>query len=65
MHIKTVKVTNAKNVLVQLPGFVVTKWQLNENDGVAVYISEDEESIILRPRKSYARIGGFINRSST
>ena len=31
-HIKTVKVTNPKNVLVQLPRYIVDKWGLKQGD---------------------------------
>lgn len=56
MHIKTVNVTNAKNVLVQIPGFVVQKWGLQEGDGVDVCISENEKSIIITPRFETTKI---------
>lgn len=49
MLIKVARVTNPKNVLVQIPGFVVNKWDLKEGDGVEVIVNE--ESILLVPRK--------------
>lgn len=52
LHIKTIKVTNPKNVLAQIPGFVAKKWCLKVGDNLDVYISEDEGSIIIKPRRS-------------
>ena len=56
MHIKTVKVKNKKNVLIQIPGFVIDNWGLNDNDSVEVHISDDEQTIILKPRKGYTNV---------
>lgn len=56
MHIKTVKVTNQRNVLVQLPGFIVNKWALVKGDSVEVHISDDEQTIVIRPRKGYVNV---------
>jgi hypothetical protein len=56
MHIKTVKITNPNNVLVQVPGFVIENWNLKFDDGLEVHISEDEKSIIIKPRKGYINV---------
>ena len=45
-HIKTVKVTNPKNVLVQLPRYIVDKWGLKQGDGLEVLTDEKEETIV-------------------
>lgn len=56
MHVKTTKVTNPKNVLVQIPGFIIEKWALDTNDGVEVHISDDEQTVQIKPRKRYVQI---------
>jgi bifunctional DNA-binding transcriptional regulator/antitoxin component of YhaV-PrlF toxin-antitoxin module len=55
MHIKTVRVTNPKNAIVQVPGFIAKKWGLSDKDRLEVYISDDEQAIIIRPSKIQAR----------
>lgn len=42
MHVKTVRVTNPNNVLVQIPGFVVANWQLQTGDNLEVTYVNDE-----------------------
>lgn len=51
MLIKKVRVTNPKNVLVQVPGFIVNKWNLSENDRLEVHVSEDGKELIVRPKE--------------
>lgn len=49
-YIKTVNVTNTKNVLVQIPGWVAKRWGLNVGDTLEVnYDAEEEEIRIRRP----------------
>ena len=55
-HIKTVKVTNPKNVLVQLPRHIVDKWGLKQGDSMEVLTDEGEESVTIRPRGRYVNI---------
>lgn len=45
MHIKTVKVTNPKNVLVQIPGFVVAQWGIQLGDTLEVSYAEGQVTI--------------------
>jgi hypothetical protein len=56
MHIKTIKIRNPKAVLVQIPGFITEKWNLQPDDGVEVHISDDEQTITLKPRKGFIRV---------
>lgn len=53
MHVKTVKVTNSKNVLVQIPGFIIEKWGIGKGDAIEVIQNVLTGELILRPRKSY------------
>lgn len=58
MHLKNVNVKNPKNVLVQIPSFITSmKWGLKENDELEVFISDDERSVIIRPKK--LQVGGY------
>ena len=44
---KTVKITNRRNVLVQIPGFVIAAWP--DADELEVYYDEENESVIIKP----------------
>jgi hypothetical protein len=55
-HIKTVKVTNPKNVVVQLPGHLIERWGVQQGDGMEVYTNETEEGVYIKPKKRYVRI---------
>jgi len=55
-HIKTVKVTNPKNVLVQLPRYIVDKWGLKQGDGLGVFTDEKEETITIKPCGRYVNV---------
>ena len=50
---KTVKITNRRNVLVQIPGFVIAAWP--SADELEVYYDEDKQTITIKPN--------FQNRS--
>lgn len=45
MHIKTVKVTNPSNVLVQIPGFVVAQWGVQLGDVLEVLYDDGQVRI--------------------
>jgi hypothetical protein len=45
---KTVKITNRRNVLVQIPGFVIAAWpSANE---LEVYYDEDKQTVTIKPK---------------
>lgn len=44
---KTVKITNRRNVLVQIPGFVIAQWPGAEE--LEVYYDEEAKSVIIKP----------------
>lgn len=56
MRLKTVKVNNPKNVIVQIPIAVINKWGLNATDSLEVSIDECEKTVQIRPRKGYTQI---------
>ena len=56
MIIKTVKITNPKNVLVQIPLFIVEKWCLNTNDSVEVITDDDGQTVKLKPKKGLKKV---------
>lgn len=61
-HIKTVKVTNPKNAVVQVPGFIsFVKWGLRKGDELEVF-ENDDQSVTIRPKKTRAR--GTANEAS-
>jgi len=55
-YVKTVNVTNTKNVLVQVPGWVVKRWGLDVGNTLEVnYDAEKEEIRIRRPAVEHLR----------
>lgn len=57
MRIKNVRVSNPRNVVVQIPGFISHKWGLTNTDILEVHISDDEQSVIIRPKNIQAGSG--------
>lgn len=50
MYLKTVKVTNTKNVLVQVPAWIAKMWELNVGDKLeVVYDATDNKVCISLP----------------
>lgn len=49
MLIKTVRVTNPGNVLVQIPGYVVATWGLTTDSRLEVDFDENNEQVIIKP----------------
>lgn len=49
MLIKTVKITNPRNVLVQIPSFVIAQWHLNADSRLEVSYNEDTGQITVQP----------------
>ena len=47
-YVKTVNVTNTKNVLVQIPGWVVKSWGLDVGNTLEVCYDANEEEIRIR-----------------
>ena len=49
MHVKTVRVTNPRNVLVQVPSFVIANWGLTLDSHLEVHYDESNEQVTIRP----------------
>lgn len=49
MLIKTVKITNPRNVLVQIPSLIVATWNLTLQDKLEVRYDEERGEITIRP----------------
>ena len=47
-YVKTANVTNVKNVLVQIPGWVAKRWGLRQGDKLEVCYDTDEEEIRIK-----------------
>lgn len=48
IYVKSANVTNTKNVLVQIPAWVVKRWGLNVGDALEVCYDADEDEIHIR-----------------
>ena len=49
MHVKTVNVTNPRNVLVQVPSFVIANWGVALGSHLEVHYDEIKRAIIIKP----------------
>lgn len=49
MHVKTVNVTNPRNVLVQIPSFVIANWGIALGSNLEVHYNEEKQSITIKP----------------
>lgn len=49
MLVKTVRVTNPRNAILQIPSFIVAAWQLKLDDRLEVHYNEDTGEITIRP----------------
>lgn len=48
-YLKTVNVTNNKNVLVQVPAFIARQWGLDIGDKLEVHYDSEEQYIKVKP----------------
>lgn len=56
LRIKTVKIKNSKNVLVQMPKFILSNWEVKEGDGLEVLLDEETREIVIRPTEGYTKV---------
>lgn len=61
-YVKTANVTNTKNVLVQIPAWVVKRWGLQQGDKLEVCYNATEDEICIR-RPIYTDVQGGIGTS--
>lgn len=59
MRVKTVRVTNPRNVLVQIPSYIVGEWALQLNDTLEVHY--DGTNVTIKPSLSGR---GYLARES-
>lgn len=59
-YVKTANVTNTKNVLVQIPAWVVKHWGLQQGDKLEVCYNATDEEICIR-RSIYTDVQGGSN----
>ena len=50
-YVKTVNVTNNKNILVQVPAFIARQWELTVGDKLEVLYDSEEQTIKVKPAK--------------
>jgi bifunctional DNA-binding transcriptional regulator/antitoxin component of YhaV-PrlF toxin-antitoxin module len=50
--IKTSNITNARNVLVQIPSFLIAEWGLTVGDFLEVSTDEEKSKLVIKPRKA-------------
>lgn len=55
-QLKTVKVTNPKNTIIQIPGVIMDIWGLKKGDSVDVSLDETTGSVVLTPKEGYITI---------
>ena len=49
MLVKTVRVSNPRNVLVQIPSFIVANWNLKADTRLEVHYDEENNKITIQP----------------
>ena len=62
MRVKTVNVTNPRNVLVQVPSFVIANWGITLGSHLEVCYDEQKQTITIRP--AIQRRGNSIGKSN-
>lgn len=53
VHIKTIRVTNPKNTVVQVPGIIAEQWGLEKNDAIEMLYCNEKNVVVLKPRKGF------------
>lgn len=54
LHVKDVNVTNPKNVVVQVPGFIARKWGISQGSKLEVHYDDEKCTITIGPKKIQA-----------
>lgn len=61
MHIKTVNVTNRSNVVIQIPGCVISTWKDALDKGLELHYDKEQDCVIIRPALQGG--SGFLENS--
>lgn len=61
MHVKTVRVTNPRNVLVQVPSFVIADWGVALGSHLEVHYDETKQQVTIKP--AVQRRGDVVGQS--
>ena len=61
MHVKTVNVTNPRNVLVQVPSFVIANWGVALGSHLEVHYDEKKQQLTIIP--SLQRRSNVVEKS--
>ena len=51
VKVKSAKVTNSNNVIIQIPKFIVTAWELEDGDEIEMYVLRDGNLVLMPKRK--------------
>ena len=51
MLVKTIKITNPKNTVLQIPAAIMSKWGLTDNDSILMTLQDGH--LILSPQKGH------------
>ena len=62
MHVKTVNVTNPRNVLVQVPSFVIANWGVTLGSHLEVHYDEEKQQLTIIP--SLQRRSNTVEKSN-
>lgn len=61
MLVKTVRITNPRNVLVQIPSFIIGNWNLTLSDKLEVHYDEEAQEVTIK--QAVRRRGGADEES--
>ena len=53
MFIKVIKITNPKNVVLQLPRDIASKWNISEKDSILMSLDEQTGNAVLSPQRGF------------
>ena len=53
MFIKVIKITNPKNVVLQLPRDIASKWNISEKDSILMSLDEQTGNVVLSPQRGF------------
>lgn len=51
LQVKEARITNKRNVLVQVPSFIVADWEVEQEDTIGMFYDQEAKAVILKPAK--------------